>query len=59
MNKPRRRVQKNWALRNELIQAGLIIPVAGVPKYLKDKGYLEAARVAGERVALGLGLHIR
>ena len=59
MNKPRRRVQKNYELRQELIVKGLIVPYAGLPAHLKAKGYLEAARVAAERVLRGLPLFVR
>jgi hypothetical protein len=59
MNKPRRRVQKNFALRQELIGRGLIIPQAMLPAHLKAKGFHEAARVASERVLRGLPLFVR
>jgi hypothetical protein len=59
VNKPRRRVQKNFALRQELIGKGLIVPCAMLPAHLKAKGYLEAARVASERVLRGLPLFVR
>lgn len=59
MKKPPRRIQKNYALRKELIDKGFIIPPHGIPEYLRKKGFLEAARVAEERLALGLPLFRR
>jgi hypothetical protein len=59
LNKPRRRVQKNYALRNELIAKGHIIPVQQLPKHLRAKGFLAAAEEAARRLAFGLPLFVR
>lgn len=49
MKKPRRRIVKNFRLRAELIQKGFIIPDAMVPKWLKSRGFEEAAKAAAAR----------
>jgi hypothetical protein len=49
MKKPKRRIMKNFALRNELIQKGFVIPDNLVPKYLKARGFTEAAKAAAVR----------
>jgi hypothetical protein len=58
-NTPKRRIQKNYALRKELIDKGFIIPVRMVPAWLKARGYLEAAKTANERLVRGLPLYRR
>lgn len=49
MKKPRRRIMKNWPLRNELIAKGFIVPWRDVPAWLKARGFTEAAKAAAER----------
>lgn len=49
MKKPRRRYVKNAILRKELIEKGLIIPYDSVPRWLKSRGYTEAAKAAAAR----------
>jgi hypothetical protein len=49
MKKPRRRIATNWALRNELIAKGIIVPYHMVPAWLMAKGYEEASKAAAER----------
>ena len=46
MKKPHRRVLKNYALRNELIEKGFIIPDMMVPEWLKQRGFELAASAA-------------
>lgn len=59
MKKPKRRVVKNHVLRNDLIERGIITPPFLLAKRLKERGYLEAAKVVGERVARGQALFVR
>ena len=59
MKKPKRRVQKNYPLRAELIAKGIITPRHLLATRLKERGYTEAARVVAERVNRGLGLFAR
>lgn len=59
MKKPRRRVPKNWALRNELINKGIITPVAMVPSRLKARGFVVAAEAAAMRLKRGRPLYVR
>lgn len=59
MKKPRRRVHKNYALRNELIAKGHIVPVTALSRHLKAKGFHEAAKTVAERVARSLPLFYR
>jgi len=57
--KQKRRIHKNYALRKELIDKGHIIPVWMVPDFLKKRGFLEAAKVAADRLLHGLPLYRR
>lgn len=58
-NNKRRHIPKNYQLRKELIDKGIITPVRLVPERLRKRGYLEAARVAAERLRHGLPLYRR
>jgi hypothetical protein len=49
VKKPRRHVNKNYALRQELIEKGFVIPYHMVPAWLLGKGYEEAAKAAADR----------
>lgn len=49
MKKPRRHINKNYALRNELIAKEFVIPRYLVPAWLRGRGFLEAAKAAAER----------
>lgn len=55
----RKHIAKNYALRKELIDKGIITPVRLVPERLKARGFLEAARVAAERLLHGKPLYRR
>lgn len=59
MKKARRRVVKNYALRNEMIEKGYITPTMLVPSRLKERGFVEAAKAAAERLARRLPLYWR
>lgn len=59
MNKPKRRVQKNYALRQDLINKGIVIPARDVPAYLKRRGFTEAAKAAADRLYKRLSLYRR
>jgi hypothetical protein len=59
MKKPRRRIEKNYPLRRDLIEKGIITPPFLVPQRLKERGFTEAAKVAAERLALGQALYRR
>ena len=59
MKKPRRRIEKNYPLRKGLIDAGIITPPFLVPQRLKERGFLEAAKAAAERLARHLPLYSR
>jgi hypothetical protein len=52
MKKPKRRINKNYALRQELINKGHIIPDHLVPRWLWSRGFLEAAKAAAARRGL-------
>lgn len=55
----KKHIHKNYALRKELIDKGFITPVRLVPERLKARGFLEAARVAADRLRHGLPLYRR
>jgi len=59
MKKPRRRVVKNYALRQELINKGFVTPIHQLAKRLKERGYLEASKAVAERLARGLPVYTR
>jgi hypothetical protein len=52
VKKPKRRIQKNYKLRGELIDKGFIIPDQSVPRWLKNRGFAEAAKSAAARRGL-------
>lgn len=54
MVKSRRRVQQNIPLRRELIAKKYITPPTLVPQRLKERGFIEAAAAAFERLRRGL-----
>lgn len=54
MKKPQRRILKNWALRNELIAKGYIIPYSMVPAWLLQRGYPAAAQAAADKRGIKL-----
>ncbi|HEY6020845.1 MAG TPA: hypothetical protein VIY48_13385 [Candidatus Paceibacterota bacterium] len=59
MKKPKRRVQKNHELRNELIEKKAVTPPMLVPTRLMQRGYETAAFAAAERLARGMRLYER
>jgi predicted amidophosphoribosyltransferase len=60
MKKPqKRRIHKNYALRQELIEKGFITPVHMVPQRARERGFTIAADVAEERLRNRLPLYRR
>jgi hypothetical protein len=59
VKKPRRRVFKNYALRKELIDKGVITPIHLLAQRLKQRGFEAAAQAVAERIARGLPLFTR
>jgi hypothetical protein len=60
VNRSRRRhVPKNYALRQELINKGHIVPVRDLAEHLKKRGFIEASKEVASRVARNLPLFWR